>query len=157
MHISSGVSALICALVIGKRKGFGHDDMRPHNLTYTVLGAANAPFEAALAVYRANYPDGGGDFLLQAQGDLRGLTHVFTLPQSLTVTSSDVGQWLWRQGGAGIDQPGAWWINFGTVSLINNTPLLTGFSGLGTLGGGNATISARMYEVTPNTVQNQWK
>jgi Amt family ammonium transporter len=40
VHISSGVSALICALLIGKRKGFGHDDMRPHNLTYTVLGAA---------------------------------------------------------------------------------------------------------------------
>ncbi len=40
VHISSGVSALVCALVIGKRKGFGHDDMRPHNLTYTVLGAA---------------------------------------------------------------------------------------------------------------------
>jgi Amt family ammonium transporter len=40
VHISSGVSALICALVLGKRKGFGHDDMRPHNLTYTVLGAA---------------------------------------------------------------------------------------------------------------------
>jgi ammonium transporter, Amt family len=33
------VSALICALVIGKRKGFGHEDMRPHNLTYTALGA----------------------------------------------------------------------------------------------------------------------
>ena len=40
VHISSGVSALICALVLGRRKGFGHDDMRPHNLTYTVLGAA---------------------------------------------------------------------------------------------------------------------
>ena len=40
VHISSGVSALICALVIGKRSGFGHDDMRPHNLTYTALGAA---------------------------------------------------------------------------------------------------------------------
>ncbi len=40
VHISSGVSALVCALVIGKRKGFGADDMRPHNLTYTVLGAA---------------------------------------------------------------------------------------------------------------------
>lgn len=40
VHISSGVSALVCALLIGKRKGFGHDDMRPHNLTYTVLGAA---------------------------------------------------------------------------------------------------------------------
>jgi Amt family ammonium transporter len=40
VHISSGISALVCALVLGKRKGFGHDDMRPHNLTYTVLGAA---------------------------------------------------------------------------------------------------------------------
>jgi ammonium transporter, Amt family len=40
VHISSGVSALICALVIGKRIGFGSDPMPPHNLTYTVLGAA---------------------------------------------------------------------------------------------------------------------
>ena len=40
VHISSGVSALICALLIGKRLGFGHEDMRPHNLTYTALGAA---------------------------------------------------------------------------------------------------------------------
>jgi len=40
VHISSGVSALLCALLIGRRKGLGHEDMRPHNLTYTVLGAA---------------------------------------------------------------------------------------------------------------------
>ncbi|MBP88790.1 MAG: ammonia channel protein [Planctomycetaceae bacterium] len=39
VHISSGVSALICALLLGKRLGFGADDMRPHNLTYTALGA----------------------------------------------------------------------------------------------------------------------
>jgi Amt family ammonium transporter len=39
VHISSGVSALICALLIGKRVGFGIEDMRPHNLTYTALGA----------------------------------------------------------------------------------------------------------------------
>src|SRR4029079_12752552 len=39
VHISSGISALVCALVLGKRRGFGHEDMRPHNLTYTVLGA----------------------------------------------------------------------------------------------------------------------
>jgi ammonium transporter, Amt family len=39
VHISSGVSALICALVIGRRVGFGLEDMRPHNLTYTALGA----------------------------------------------------------------------------------------------------------------------
>src|SRR5262249_41639321 len=40
VHISSGVSALICAIVLGKRLGFGQEDMRPHNLTYTALGAA---------------------------------------------------------------------------------------------------------------------
>jgi Amt family ammonium transporter len=39
VHISSGVSALICALLIGKRVGFGQEDMRPHNLSYTALGA----------------------------------------------------------------------------------------------------------------------
>jgi Amt family ammonium transporter len=40
VHISSGTSALVCALLIGKRLGFGQEDMRPHNLTYTALGAA---------------------------------------------------------------------------------------------------------------------
>ncbi len=40
VHISSGVSALICALLVGKRLGFGHEPMPPHNVTYTVLGAA---------------------------------------------------------------------------------------------------------------------
>ncbi|QDT00318.1 ammonium transporter [Adhaeretor mobilis] len=39
VHISSGISALVCAIVIGRRRGFGHEDMRPHNLTYTVIGA----------------------------------------------------------------------------------------------------------------------
>ena len=40
VHISSGVSALVCAVVIGRRRGWGIEDMRPHNLTYTALGAA---------------------------------------------------------------------------------------------------------------------
>jgi Amt family ammonium transporter len=40
VHISSGVSALICALLIGKRLGYGTEPMPPHNLTYTAFGAA---------------------------------------------------------------------------------------------------------------------
>jgi Amt family ammonium transporter len=40
VHISSGISALICALLIGRRLGFGSDPMPPHNLTYTAIGAA---------------------------------------------------------------------------------------------------------------------
>ncbi len=39
VHISSGVSALICALVLGKRLGYPSQPMPPHNLTYTALGA----------------------------------------------------------------------------------------------------------------------
>jgi ammonium transporter, Amt family len=40
VHISSGISALVCALVIGKRLGYGSDPMPPHNLPLTVAGAA---------------------------------------------------------------------------------------------------------------------
>ncbi len=40
VHISSGVSALVCAVLIGKRLGYGSEPMPPHNLTYTAFGAA---------------------------------------------------------------------------------------------------------------------
>ncbi|MHB8902755.1 MAG: ammonium transporter, partial [Thermoguttaceae bacterium] len=39
VHISSGISALVCALVIGRRLGLGSQPMPPHNLTYTAIGA----------------------------------------------------------------------------------------------------------------------
>jgi Amt family ammonium transporter len=38
VHISSGVSALVCALVLGHRKGYGVEYMAPHNLPFTLLG-----------------------------------------------------------------------------------------------------------------------
>jgi len=40
VHINAGVAGLICALVLGKRKGLGHDNMAPHNLVYSVIGAS---------------------------------------------------------------------------------------------------------------------
>lgn len=40
VHISSGVSALICALVMGKRKGYGKIPMAPHSVVLSVIGAA---------------------------------------------------------------------------------------------------------------------
>ncbi|TYO97459.1 ammonium transporter [Desulfallas thermosapovorans] len=40
VHISSGVSALVAALVLGRRKGYGTERMVPHNIPYVVLGAA---------------------------------------------------------------------------------------------------------------------
>ena len=40
VHISSGASALVFAIVIGKRKGYPREAMMPHNLTLTVIGTA---------------------------------------------------------------------------------------------------------------------
>jgi Amt family ammonium transporter len=39
VHISSGASALVAAMVLGRRRGHGHEPMPPHNLPFTVLGA----------------------------------------------------------------------------------------------------------------------
>ena len=40
VHISSGVSALAAAIIVGKRRKHGVEQMAPHNLTMTLLGAA---------------------------------------------------------------------------------------------------------------------
>ena len=40
VHISSGVSALAAAIVVGRRKGFRINQMAPHDVTMTLLGAA---------------------------------------------------------------------------------------------------------------------
>lgn len=39
VHVSSGISALVCALFLGKRRGYGKEPMPPHNLPLVVLGA----------------------------------------------------------------------------------------------------------------------
>lgn len=38
VHISSGVSALVCALVLGRRSGFPREPMPPHNVVYSLVG-----------------------------------------------------------------------------------------------------------------------
>jgi len=40
VHISSGISALVCAMMVGKRHGFPTDYMPPHNLPFAVIGAS---------------------------------------------------------------------------------------------------------------------
>jgi len=40
VHINAGVAGLVCALFLGKRVGYGQDNMSPHNLVYSVIGAA---------------------------------------------------------------------------------------------------------------------
>ena len=40
VHINAGVAGLICAVVLGKRVGYGHDNMAPFNLALAVIGAS---------------------------------------------------------------------------------------------------------------------
>ncbi|HXX56741.1 MAG TPA: ammonium transporter, partial [Thermodesulfovibrionales bacterium] len=39
VHITSGISALAAAILVGKRKGYPHEKIMPHNLPLTVIGA----------------------------------------------------------------------------------------------------------------------
>jgi Amt family ammonium transporter len=39
VHITSGVSALVCALYLGKREGYPHEPMKPHSLVLSFIGA----------------------------------------------------------------------------------------------------------------------
>ena len=40
VHLTSGLSALVCALMLGKRKGYPENPIPPHNMTFTLLGAS---------------------------------------------------------------------------------------------------------------------
>jgi hypothetical protein len=102
----------------------------------SLLGPNNTALAALVANYAANYPTNGGNLLVAAQGNLNGF-----LINGESVSNSDaLGNWLWRQGGAG--EPGAWWVEYGTLTVaggIGTKPYqaqYTGFQGIGTLGGG---------------------
>lgn len=114
-----------------------------------VLGVDASAYEPLTqgAAYQAWYPEQGGNLRLSAGGQLQG----DTLGRKIDVNgtrpqfgSAAVGNWLWRQGmGNGSDIPTAWWINYGTfVAQSSGDPALVGFTGIGTLGGGNLDVSA---------------
>ena len=119
------------------------------------LQQATGDYDAALAAYRAWYPDHGGNLSVIAGRDVIGATWA-TLSSAGTdrdkadSASSSVGGWLWRQGTGstpGVEPvPTSWWVNFGTYAITGvtatSTPRMVGFTGIGTLGGGNVDIEA---------------
>ncbi len=40
VHINAGIAGLVACLVLGPRKGYGHENMAPHNVVLTMIGAA---------------------------------------------------------------------------------------------------------------------
>ncbi|MBR1324114.1 filamentous hemagglutinin family protein, partial [Bradyrhizobium sp. U87765 SZCCT0109] len=128
-----------------------YDLPRGQLLDGSVLGSNGAFYEGLVnggpnSVYHAWYPDGGGNLLVAAQRNLSGLA----LNSGNTVVRNqdgNPGNWLWRQGGDIAGQRTAWWINFGSLALPqpadpSTSPILLGFAGFGTLGGGNVTVLA---------------
>ncbi|MGK9418671.1 filamentous hemagglutinin family protein [Pseudomonas cedrina] len=105
------------------------------------------------SLYRAWYPDTGGNLLLKVGGNLTGNITSPTpigigrpVPTDLGQDSANVGNWLWRQGN-GLSgsqaQATAWWINFGsyvTGMAYPSADQMVGFTGFGTLGGGNLNV-----------------
>jgi len=116
----------------------------------TVLGGAGAGFDkyvdgGADSLYRAWYPDHGGNLHVSVggnlTGDLVGRKPTNAGVGSMQFASSDVGNWLWRQSGAmNAAAPTAWWINFGTYAADITVGSAVGFTGFGTLGGGNVDV-----------------
>jgi filamentous hemagglutinin family protein len=126
------------------------------------IGAGFDGYADSIRDYRAWYPEHGGDLTLAVQGELIGYQTGRDFAY-LRPGSGSIANWLWRQGSYGVaegsgaqlgqDTPTAWWIHFGGYipnnassyndSIIShNAPLLVGFTGIGTLGGGNLTVSA---------------
>lgn len=107
------------------------------------------------SVYRAWYPDSGGNLTLKVGGDMTGnamdvSSSSYGRPNSFDTgyDTVNVGNWLWRLGngsvatGAGA-QPSAWWINFGSYTAAQDpsmADLMVGFTGFGTLGGGDLNV-----------------
>lgn len=92
VHISSGVSALVCALVIGRRHGFPTQPMPPHNLTYTCIGTG------LLWVGWFGFNGGSG---LAADGKAVNALFATHLAASAGVLGWSLGEWF-RHGRASV-------------------------------------------------------
>ncbi|MBT2372647.1 filamentous hemagglutinin family protein [Pseudomonas fluorescens] len=109
------------------------------------------------SLYRAWYPEAGGNLFLKVGGSLTGNIVAPSSgsgvgrpnPVDSGNDSADVGNWLWRQGSGNVNtggqvQPTAWWINFGsytsTAMADQRVDQLVGFTGFGTLGGGDLDV-----------------
>jgi len=120
----------------------------PRGLTDgNVLGYQYPAYDDVVAAsgYQAWYPEHGGNLSIRVRGDMTGSIVGAGSSMERGIGSSYIGNWLWNQGSVTEGLKTAWWINFGSYAIDTSSylqPLLVaGFSGIGTLGGGNVAIS----------------
>jgi ammonium transporter, Amt family len=114
VHINAGVAGLVAALVLGKRVGFGTDNMAPHNLTLSVIGAS------LLWVGWFGFNAGSAVAANGAAGMAMAVTQIATAAAAL---SWMIAEWAMR------DKPSVLGVVSGAVSgLVAITPA-SGFVG----------------------------
>ncbi len=87
VHINAGIAGLVCAIVLGKRIGYGKEAMAPHNLAMTMIGAS------LLWVGWFGFNAGSN---LEANG-LTGLVVLNTILATAAATLAwTAGEWLTR-------------------------------------------------------------
>nr|WP_240329206.1 filamentous haemagglutinin family protein [Stenotrophomonas sp. G4] len=128
----------------------------PRNTALLGPNLVPGSYDAALAGYQAWYPDHGGNLRVEAGRDIVGDVWTGRAESGTSerdwalYSSAAVGNWLWRQGTGsttGVEPvPTSWWVNFGAYTNVSAaagaSPRMVGFTGFGTLGGGNLTLEA---------------
>jgi ammonium transporter, Amt family len=116
VHINSGIAALVAAIVLGRRHGYGSDNMAPHNLTLSLIGASLLwvgwfGFNAGSAL-AANGSAGMAMAVTQISSAAGALTWMFTewalkgKPSVLGIISGAIGGLVAITPAAGFVGPG---------------------------------------------------
>lgn len=87
VEINSGITGLVCAIILGRRLGYGQDNMAPFNLSLAVAGAA------ILWVGWFGFNAGGA----LTAGGRAGMAVLATQMAAAGATLSwAIGEWIWR-------------------------------------------------------------
>ena len=136
-----GMASLYGVYTAGTPTSLGAADARfnlarGHDGKTGVLGLMqlDGKYDAAMASYRAWYPDHGGNLLVDAARDVYGDAMGAAANSGVEVdwtsslarySSTMTGAWLWRQGSIGTpgvaDIAPSWWINFGAYTVDSPT------------------------------------
>ena len=136
VHINAGVAGLMCALVLGKRLGYGTEPMPPYNLVLSVIGAALLwvgwfGFNAGSAV-TAGTNAGMAMAVTQIAAAMAGLAWMFTewllkgKPSALGIISGAVAGLVAITPASGfVDASGALWIGLaaGVICFFGATSI----------------------------------
>ena len=111
VHINAGIAALVGCLVIGKRVGYGKENMAPHSMVMTMIGASMLwvgwfGFNVGSNLGSQRRRDAGDDQHLPS--NRCGNAGLVAAGRHPARQSLDAGCGFGHGGGSGCDHPGLW-------------------------------------------------